>query len=82
MTKSNAYIHAKEDRSAPDLSSIPPRLTDDDIIGFGKHRYTRLGDVPVEFFIYMTQEMILYPRVDRSKRWCQVIDWLKSKSKD
>lgn len=80
---SNPYtsiINTKEDRSLPDLSSIPPALTDDDIIGFGQYSNIPLRDVPVRYFQWMVREMEDYPRVDRSLRWMQVIDWIKSKA--
>lgn len=74
-------IHIKEDRSLPDLSSIPQALTDDDIIGFGPHKNKKLSEVPISFIAWMVDQMAQYPRVDRSLRWMQVIDWLKSKNK-
>jgi len=74
-----SHIRTQEDRSLPDLSSIPAPLTDDDIIGFGTYRYMKLADVPVSFLEWMVDSMIEYPRVERSLRWMQVIDWIKSK---
>lgn len=74
-----SIIRIQEDRSAPDLSSIPRALTDDDKIGFGPHKDKPLSEVPISFLQWMVQQMIEYPRVDRSLRWMQVIDYIKSK---
>ena len=79
---SNLYtkiINTQEDRSLPDLSSIPTPLTDDDKIGFGPHKDKPLSEVPISFLQWMVQQMIDYPRVDRSLRWIQVIDYKKKK---
>ncbi len=75
-----SHIRVQEDRSTPNLSSIPKPLTDDDIMGFGKYSNIPLKDVPVRHFEWMVKEMTDYPRVDRSLRWMQVIDWLKKKA--
>ena len=75
-----SHIRVKEDRSTPDLSSIPTALTDDDVIGFGPHKDKKLSEVPISFIEWMVDQMTYYPRVDRSLRWMQVIDWLKKKA--
>mgnify|MGYP003536924813 FL=1 len=79
---SNLYtkiINTQEDRSLPDLSSIPTPLTDDDNMGFGKYKDTKLKDVPIKHLAWMVQETTDYPRVQRSPRWTLVIEWIKSK---
>jgi len=84
MPKDTAYlIHIHEpDTSMPDLSSAPAPLTDEDIIGFGPHRYMRLGDVPVSFFVWMVKEHNEYPRASRPPQWTRVIEWLRGKRID
>jgi len=70
------------DTSIPDMSVALPPLTDECQIGFGPHRYMRLADVPVSFFVWMVKEQNEYPRVSRSTQWIRVMDWLRSKRKD
>ena len=77
----STLIHVKEDRSLPDLSSAPAPLTDDDVVGFGRFRDTKLSKVPVWYIAWMVEQVTDYPRVARSERWIQVIEWLKSKKK-
>ena len=80
---SNLYTkiinNTQEDRSAPDLSSIPTPLTDDDKLGFGKYKSRKLRDVPIKHLAWMVQDTIDYPRLQRSQRWTLVIEWIKSK---
>ncbi|HMR88759.1 MAG TPA: hypothetical protein PKD51_11430 [Saprospiraceae bacterium] len=79
---SNPYtstIRTQEDRSLPNLSHLPSALTDDDVIGFGQFAEMKLSEVPIWFFTWMVKQQTEYPRVDRSARWCLVIEWIKSK---
>lgn len=57
---------------------IPDPLTDDDVVGFGTYRDTKLAAVPIEYFDWMVRHHLEYPRVQRSVRWILVIDYIRS----
>lgn len=60
-------------------NATSPPLTDDSRMPLGKYAGKLMKDVPVAYLEWMVTEMNNYPRVDRSKKWMAVIEWVKGK---
>lgn len=74
-----AHMGVADHNTAPDLSKTLPPLTDDDVLGFGQYKETKLKHVPIGFLKWMVECSRDYPRVSRSPRWNMVLEWIRSK---
>jgi hypothetical protein len=65
------------ENNTPDLSQVPPPLTDNDMCGLSPYIRTPLKEVPVSYFEWMVLQTQYASRVSRSPQWHRVMDWIR-----
>ena len=69
-----------DDDHVPTSTPVLLRLTDDDLVGYGRYASKKLSEVPIWYLQWMVQQTNDYPRVQRPYRWTLIIEWIKSKA--